>query len=184
MYRNTTETWERIDKTWWHWPHFQGHTSTLKSNSDQKKLFCTLSLEPNYGCWPNFMYCIIGVIEKKMIRFWWPWSNFQGHHIIKTVKMSLVCSLSPEPVGGLGGHSLPQKTVFITAIIHNWLTMGQRVNKQWCIRNKEKQPITKEPARMTRLSYHIGDQRSSVELAQSRQSLRYSQRTKNQNWHD
>ena len=40
---------------------------------------------------------------KDLIRFWWPWPNFQGHHTIKTVKMSLVCSLSPEPIGGLVG---------------------------------------------------------------------------------
>ena len=25
-----------------------------------------------------------------LIRFWWPWPNFQGHHTIKTVKISLV----------------------------------------------------------------------------------------------
>ena len=27
-----------------------------------------------------------------VIKFWWPWPNFQGHHTIKTVKMSLVCT--------------------------------------------------------------------------------------------
>ena len=37
---------------------------------------------------------------KDLIRFWWPWPNFYGHHTIKTVKMSLVCTLSPEPIGG------------------------------------------------------------------------------------
>ena len=37
---------------------------------------------------------------KELIRFWWPCPNFQGHHTIKTVKMSLVCTLSPEPIGG------------------------------------------------------------------------------------
>ena len=29
-----------------------------------------------------------------MIRFLWPWPNFQGNHIIKTLKMSPVCTLS------------------------------------------------------------------------------------------
>ena len=33
-------------------------------------------------------------------RLWWPWPNFQGHQTIKTVKMSIVCTLSPEPSGG------------------------------------------------------------------------------------
>ena len=37
---------------------------------------------------------------KDLIRFWWPWPNFQGHHTIKIVKMSLVCTLSPEPISG------------------------------------------------------------------------------------
>ena len=53
---------------------------------------------------------------KDLIRFWWPWLNFQGHHTIKTVLFSnfdhkslstsylvnqmMVCTLSPEPIGG------------------------------------------------------------------------------------
>ena len=37
---------------------------------------------------------------KDLIGFWWTWPNFQGHHTIKIVKMSLVCILSPEPIGG------------------------------------------------------------------------------------
>ena len=32
--------------------------------------------------------------RKEVIRFWWPWPHFQGHYIIKTLKMSLVCTLS------------------------------------------------------------------------------------------
>ena len=34
---------------------------------------------------------------KDFIRFWWLWPNFQGHHTIKTIRMSLVRTLSPEP---------------------------------------------------------------------------------------
>ena len=59
-----------------------------------KKLVCARSLQPNNGFWPNFTYCIIRII-KKMIRF-----SFQGHHTTKTVKMNLVYTLSPEPIGG------------------------------------------------------------------------------------
>ena len=33
--------------------------------------------------------------------FYWDGPNFQGHHTIKTVKMSFICSLSPEPMGGI-----------------------------------------------------------------------------------
>ena len=32
-------------------------------NQKKKKLVCTLSLEPNDVFWPNFMYCIIGIIK-------------------------------------------------------------------------------------------------------------------------
>ena len=43
--------------------HFQGHTSTLKfSNFDPKKFVCTLSPESNDGFWPNFIYCIAGMV--------------------------------------------------------------------------------------------------------------------------
>ena len=41
------------------------------------------------------MYCIIGIIKRIDL-------IFQGHLIIKTVKISLVCTLSPESIGGLG----------------------------------------------------------------------------------
>ena len=39
--------------------------------------------------------------EKEVIRFWWPWPHFQGHFIIKTLKMSLVCTQSHESIGGI-----------------------------------------------------------------------------------
>ena len=32
------------------------------SNFDPKKLVCTLSLEPNDGFWPNFIYCNAGMV--------------------------------------------------------------------------------------------------------------------------
>ena len=67
---------------WWPWTHFQGHTSILNVIFWPKNLVCILSLEPNDGFWPNFIYCIIGMI-KELIKFWWLWPNFQGHHTIK-----------------------------------------------------------------------------------------------------
>ena len=70
-----------------------------------KKLVCTRSFQPNNGFWPNFTYCIIGIIKKKLIRFSWSWPNFQGHHTIKTVKMSLVYTLSPESIDGFWPNS-------------------------------------------------------------------------------
>ena len=38
---------------------------------------------------------------KEVIRFWWPWPHFQGHYIIKTLKMSFVCTLSHESIDGI-----------------------------------------------------------------------------------
>ena len=38
---------------------------------------------------------------KEMIRFWLPWPYFQGHTIIKTLKVSLVCTLSHESIDGI-----------------------------------------------------------------------------------
>ena len=40
-----------------------------------------------------------------MIRFWWPSPYFQGHYIVKTLKVSIMCTFyapSFEKVGGLG----------------------------------------------------------------------------------
>ena len=39
--------------------------------------------------------------EKEVIRFWWPWSHFQGHYITKILKMSLMCTLSHESIDGI-----------------------------------------------------------------------------------
>ena len=38
---------------------------------------------------------------KEVIRFWWPWPYFQGHYIINTQKVSLVCTQSHESIDGL-----------------------------------------------------------------------------------
>ena len=38
---------------------------------------------------------------KEVIRFWWPWPYFQGHYIIKTLKVSLVCTLSHDSMDGI-----------------------------------------------------------------------------------
>ena len=46
--------------------------------------------------------CIVSLgLLKELIRYWWPWPNFyKGHHTIKTVKLSIVCTLFPEPIDG------------------------------------------------------------------------------------
>ena len=64
------------------------------SNFDPKMFVCTLSLENKDGFWPK-----LGQL-KDLMRFWWPWPNFQGHLTMKTVKVSLVYTLLPEPING------------------------------------------------------------------------------------
>ena len=55
---------EEIIRFLWPWPHCQGHTSTLNVKYWPKLLVCTLFLEPNDGFWPNFTYCITGIIKR------------------------------------------------------------------------------------------------------------------------
>ena len=38
---------------------------------------------------------------KEVIRVWWSLPYFQGHYIIKTLKESLVCTLSHESINGI-----------------------------------------------------------------------------------
>ena len=74
-------------------------TLALCQSLTLKKLVCILSVEPNDGCWPNFMYCIIVIIKKKKKDFGDLDLIFKVT-TIKTVKMSIVCTLSPEPIDG------------------------------------------------------------------------------------
>ena len=90
---------------WWPWLHFQSHTSTLnvnfwqKKKKKKKKKSLSAPYLLNQMMDSGQIYVSLGYL-KELIRFWWPWPNFQGHHTIKAVKMSLVCTLSPEPIGG------------------------------------------------------------------------------------
>ena len=89
-----------VVRFWWPWPHFKGHASTLNfSNFDQKSLSAPCLLNQITGSGQTLHIVTLGWF-KDLVRFWRLWPNFQGHHTIKTVKMSLVCTLSPEPNGG------------------------------------------------------------------------------------
>ena len=81
------------------WPHFQGHTSTLKFQILTKKRSATYLLNQMTNSGQTSCIVTLGWF-KDFVRFWWAWPNFQGHHTIKTVKISLVCTPSPEPIGG------------------------------------------------------------------------------------
>ena len=66
-------------------------------------LHCSLSALCLLNQWVDFDQTCTDTLlggRKEVIRFWWPWPDFQGHHTIKTVKMSLVWTLSPEPIVG------------------------------------------------------------------------------------
>ena len=61
-----THYWER-EKQWLYFGDLDlifKVTPALKFlNFDQKKIVCTLSLEPNNGFWPNFMYYNFGMVR-------------------------------------------------------------------------------------------------------------------------
>ena len=82
---------------WRPWPHFQGHTSTLSYFDPQKSLSAPHLLNQMMDSGQTLCIVSLGYL-KELVRFWWPWPNFQGHHTIKTVKMSLVCTLLNQMV--------------------------------------------------------------------------------------
>ena len=52
-----------------------------------------------FNQWPEFDQTSTDKLlgrGKEVIRYRWPWPYFQGHYIIKTLKVSLVCTLSHE----------------------------------------------------------------------------------------
>ena len=91
---------KEVIKFWWLWPHFQGHTSTLNYQILTKKSLSAPYLSNQITDSGETSYIVMLGWFKDLRKFWWHWPNFQGHHTIKTVKMSLVCTLSPEPIGG------------------------------------------------------------------------------------
>ena len=58
---------------------------------------------------------------KEMIRFLWPWPHSQGHFIIKTLKMTLVCTLSHESLDG----------ICVSSTDSNSLGWGKEVIRFW-----------------------------------------------------
>ena len=53
--------------------------------------------------WMDFYQTCTSILlrhGKELIRFWWPWSHFQGHRRAQIVGKWLVCTLSPEWMGG------------------------------------------------------------------------------------
>ena len=67
-------------------------TPALKfSNFDQKCLSAPYLLNQMTESGQTSYIVTLGWF-KELIKFWWPWPNFQGH-TIKTVKMSLFCTL-------------------------------------------------------------------------------------------
>ena len=65
LHRNTIGTWERNDLVFGDLDLIFKLTPTFwMSSFGKKKLVCVLSLEPNDGFLPNFMYCIIGIIKR------------------------------------------------------------------------------------------------------------------------
>ena len=111
---------KEVIRFWWPWPYFQGHTSTLNvALWPKKSLSAPYFLNQMIYSSKTLFILSLGYL-KDLIRFWWSWPNFHGHYTIKTVKMSLVCTLSPEPKSGL------HQTCIETALWH-----GKEVIRFW-----------------------------------------------------
>ena len=98
----TLEWYKDLIRFWWPWLNFQGHHTikTVKfSNFDQKSLSAPYLLNQMTDSGQTSYIVTLGWL-KDLVGFWWSWPNFQGHHTIKTVKMSLVCTLPPERISG------------------------------------------------------------------------------------
>ena len=90
------------------WLDFYSYTIfEVTSNFDQKHLSapCLLNQISWFG---QTSYIVTLGWFKDLIRFWWPWSKFQGHHTIKNkdCKKSLVLNLSPETNNGFSPNLL------------------------------------------------------------------------------
>ena len=85
---DTLVEWRKeVIRFWWLWPRFQGHTSTLRNFQILTKKACLHSLLNQMTDSGQTSYIVTLGWFKDLVRFWWPWPNFQGHHTIKTVKI-------------------------------------------------------------------------------------------------
>ena len=100
LYRNIIGRGKKSDQIWVTLTLFsRSHQHFELSRFDQKSLAAPYLLNQMTDS-DQTPYIVIFGWFKDLIRFSWPWPNFQGKHAIKTVKMSLVCTLSPEPNSG------------------------------------------------------------------------------------
>ena len=83
---------KEVIRFWRPWPHFQGHIGILHVKFWPKNASAPYLLNQIKDSSQNLLIISLGKL-KDLTRFWWPWPNFQGHHTLKTVQMSLVCSL-------------------------------------------------------------------------------------------
>ena len=89
---------KEVVRFWWPWPHFQGHTSILN-----------VKFWPRKACLHPISWTKWWILAKHYALYHWDNEKnrldfgdldliFQGHYAIKTVKMSLVCSLLNQMV--------------------------------------------------------------------------------------
>ena len=80
----------------------EGTYNFLCGSRRHRRPQCSLSALYLLNQWMDFDQTCIDTFlwgRKAVIRFWWPWPDFQGRHTITTVEMSLICTLSPKPIG-------------------------------------------------------------------------------------
>ena len=99
---DTSSRWRKeVIRFLWPWPYFQGHYIVKTPKMSLVKSLCAHYL---FNQWLKFDQTSTDTSSrwrKEVIRFLWPWPYFQGHYIVKTLKMTLVCTLSHESLDGI-----------------------------------------------------------------------------------
>ena len=94
----------KIIRFWWPWHIYKVTPALWMSNFDKKSLSELYLFNQIMDSGQTLHIVSLGLL-KQLIRFMWPWHNFQGHHTIKMVKISFVYTLSSEPIGGFWPNS-------------------------------------------------------------------------------
>ena len=87
-------------------------------------LVCTISCKPVVGFLPNLHGYIIETKQRTKIRFWWPWTNFQGHCSRKTEKSMTVSCLHNILNQWLESYQILRK-------VYRWDTTKELVRLWW-----------------------------------------------------
>ena len=109
-----TGKWRRTDLVLVTLTYFSRSLQDLHCQIWAKRCFCAQYLMNQPADFNQICMDITFGHDKKLSRFWWQWSNFQGHYPTLSTKLSqkvFVCMLSHGPLDGM----LPNLQAYI-----NW----------------------------------------------------------------